>query len=254
MPNGGSDCCWNCWFKRDVREQLREEGLDTSGLPAKMVGCAIRNLRIRAPFYTYCANHPHHNPARVDVPVGPVWVTEGYPYDRVVWHPAPTDPETRDRLVDALNTIEVVIRDCYPSGIDLDEALLREMIELREERAIPRLLEIVATDLEPFRKVSQPPTRNPAVLVGLAAEGVLTIGGDRHLDRVAGLIVAGLDGWGRGYYSEEDGLAVVRYHVVRGLAHCSSAHAIALLERGMQDPHTSVRQKADRVMDALMSR
>lgn len=58
MPNGGSDCCGTCWFNEANDGEV--------GFPKnksdRAKKCMIRGFEINNPFWTYCANHPHHNP------------------------------------------------------------------------------------------------------------------------------------------------------------------------------------------------
>src|SRR5215218_8533152 len=94
MPNGGSDCCGTCWFNARNGGQAGYDHADESVAPA----CTIRgDLPIADPFWTYCSNHPHHNPGRLAVPVGPVYVDDDGP--RVVWRPSPDTEEIRTELL-----------------------------------------------------------------------------------------------------------------------------------------------------------
>ena len=53
MPNGGSDCCGNCIFKKIIEKEKRTEiYLDTY--------CKIREKIIIDPHQTYCANFHTH--------------------------------------------------------------------------------------------------------------------------------------------------------------------------------------------------
>ena len=73
MPNGGSDCCGTCWFNR------ANGGRKGSGNHDRSIAshCEIRDLPIRDPFYTYCANHPYRPDQREPIPIGPVFVATG---------------------------------------------------------------------------------------------------------------------------------------------------------------------------------
>jgi hypothetical protein len=86
MPNGGSDCCGTCWFN-----STHEGKAGIFDVPAGAeVRCVIRDLVIENPFWTYCVNHPHHNPDQINLPIGPVYVDAGgYPYRRQVWVESP---------------------------------------------------------------------------------------------------------------------------------------------------------------------
>ena len=52
MPNGGSDCCGTCWFNA---KNKGEAGYGHRKDPDPEY-CLIRQLEIRSPMYTYCAN------------------------------------------------------------------------------------------------------------------------------------------------------------------------------------------------------
>src|SRR4051794_9493395 len=112
MPNGGSDCCGTCWFNRS------NDGSpgDPHGPDRRPAFCEIRGLPIDNPFWTYCANHPHHNPGRVAIPVGPVFVCDAYPYTRRALVPCPDTEAVRAALLDLLAAMPEVPRPEYPSA------------------------------------------------------------------------------------------------------------------------------------------
>ncbi|MCY3767731.1 MAG: hypothetical protein OXH06_20125 [Gemmatimonadetes bacterium] len=162
MPNGGSDCCGTCWFNR--KNQGERDWLlyvDTS-VPSH---CEIRDIAIKDPFYTYCANHPHRRPDRDPIPIGPVmrhggWEEEwrvraGQPdvlvskeNPRYFWKPSPDSEEIRQHLLNLLESIfEHMSRDWYPIGDGLGETVLRQLGEFREQRAV-RHLEWICENLE----------------------------------------------------------------------------------------------------------
>ena len=68
MPNGGSDNCGTCWFNSKNEGQPGYHGAEKEGI----VICTIRNLEIQNPFYTYCPNHPAHNPEKIEKPLGDI--------------------------------------------------------------------------------------------------------------------------------------------------------------------------------------
>ena len=136
MPNGGSDCCGTCPFNRKNRGEAgyahsRDAGSDH---------CEIRDLAIETAFWTYCANHPHHNRDLLRVPIGPVWVDGGgFPYGRKHWQPGPDTEEVRVevlRLI-ALATAEPV--EDYPAGFALIEAAIVQAGELGDPRFAAQL-------------------------------------------------------------------------------------------------------------------
>ena len=131
MPNGGSDCCGTCWFNR-ANGGRRGSRFHDRTIPSY---CEIRGLEIENPFYTYCANHPYRRPEPDPIPVGPV--VTGYP-ERKLLHPAPDTPEIRQHLLDLLIGMpRTTARDFYPIGSHLAPTVIRQLGELREERAIP---------------------------------------------------------------------------------------------------------------------
>ena len=101
MPNGGSDCCGTSWFNQsDVGERGGRNFNDE--IPSF---CDICGLAIPDPFYTYCANHPHHRPNRDPIPIGPVYVG-GSSGKREFWKPSPDSEEIRQHLLHIVRTPE----------------------------------------------------------------------------------------------------------------------------------------------------
>lgn len=85
MPNGGSDCCGNCWFNRSLVGQRGSKKFNL-GIPSY---CEIRDLGISSPFfYTYCANHPYYRLGRDPIPIGPVYCHSDADR-REEWQPSP---------------------------------------------------------------------------------------------------------------------------------------------------------------------
>jgi len=144
MPNGGSDNCATCWFNR---KNKGETGYGHAADPGEDF-CIIRNLPIEEdPFYTYCTNHPHHNPLKVDLPIGPV--LKGYP--RAQWVPSPDSEEIRLKLIFLLDAIEEQPQPEYPAGMYLDEMVVWQLGEFREPRAVPGLQRV--TQFDPTKSV-----------------------------------------------------------------------------------------------------
>lgn len=139
MPNGGSDCCGTCWFNL---KNKGEAGYDHSDDPEPDF-CGIRELPIVDPFYTYCANHPHRRPARDPIPIGPVY-TAGSQGDRVLWKSSPDTEIVRLHLLELLAGVHEKPRTEYPFGDYLDEAVVRQLGEFRERRAVEGLRRIVS--------------------------------------------------------------------------------------------------------------
>ena len=130
MPNGGSDDCGTCWFNRKNRGEAGYAHANDEG-PAY---CEIRELDIPDPFYTYCANHPHRCPERDPIPIGPIFID---PEDagRDIWKQSPDTEEVRTHLLDLLAGIQEQPKEEYPMGLYLDEVVVWQLGEFREQRA-----------------------------------------------------------------------------------------------------------------------
>lgn len=139
MPNGGSDCCGTCWFNRTNQgerdwQRFRDESVEPY--------CDIRGQAIEIPFYTYCANHPHRRPDRDRIPIGPIlrYAGDGMSNDREVWIESPDTEEIRLHLLGILvEFFTAVVQDRYPIGPGIGEAVIRQLGEFREERALKAL-------------------------------------------------------------------------------------------------------------------
>jgi hypothetical protein len=170
MPNGGSDCCGTCWF--NSRNQGQAGYGHASGEEPSF--CTIRNnLPIPDPFWTYCSNHPHHNPQRISIPVGPVYVAESDSYQRKVWVPAPDTEEVRIGLLDLVRGATVEAARAYPAGFSLVEGAVLQLGELGETRALAELDRIRGFPKEPAS--SEPFAPNPGRLVALAEKALARI-------------------------------------------------------------------------------
>ena len=141
MPNGGFDCCGECWFNR------ANGGRTGSGNHDRSIAshCQIRDLPIRDPFYTYCNNHPYRLRRREPIPLGPVFVAEGAASTRKVWVASPDTEEIRSHLLRLLADDESIFDQylyfgdrCY-YGAPIAVAVITQLAEFRERRAIPVL-------------------------------------------------------------------------------------------------------------------
>ena len=152
LPNGGSDCCGTCWFNRANGGEKGSDHHDHS-IPSY---CEIRDLPIKDPFYTYCANHPYRMQRRVPVPLGPVdvHVAESFERDgkayyasgREVWVHARDTDDVRAQLLEFLKDPGST-SDHYPFyGDGVLGVVVDELERLRETRAIP-ILERIAQEL-----------------------------------------------------------------------------------------------------------
>lgn len=153
MPNGGSDCCGTCWFNSTHEGKA---GYFDAPSDAE-VRCVIRDLLIEEPFWTYCPNHPHHNPEKISVPIGPVVRdTGGYPYSREVWADSPDTEEIRLLLLRLLETMPENPVSEYPASPKLDEAVIDQLTRLGEQRAVPGLRRVCK-----FEPLATPIGNNP---------------------------------------------------------------------------------------------
>jgi hypothetical protein len=135
MPNGGSDCCGTCWFNARNAGQSGDVPAGESIAPF----CTIRHLPIDDAYWTYCSNHPHHNPRRLAIPVGPVYVADRLGFGRVVWQPSPDTEEVRTELLRILSEATGEATMEYPAGLTLAEAAAHQLGEFREVRALRSL-------------------------------------------------------------------------------------------------------------------
>ena len=146
MPNGGSDNCGTCWFNTKNKGEAGLAHLEDPG-PAK---CAIRGFAIRSALYTYCVNHPKHAHTRIEVPIGPVLEhasgqgpSAQVTPDRAVYLKSPDTPEIRDTLLLLLGKAVEFQASEYPAMPSLAEAVIWQLGEFREPRAVPNLTRLL---------------------------------------------------------------------------------------------------------------
>ena len=143
MPNGGSDCCGTCRFNRKNKGEVGYKHADDPESPF----CVIRELEIENPFYTYCSNHPHHNPNKIDVPVGPVFICiDCMTCERAIWVESPDNESVRLKLLELLDQISEAMPNEYPFGASLPEMIIYQLGIFNEERAIKTLEKIANFD------------------------------------------------------------------------------------------------------------
>ncbi len=138
MPNGGSDCCGTCWFNAKTQG---ESGYAHARDPEPAF-CTIRNLLLDDPFWTYCTNHPYKNPDKLAVPIGPVFRAEN-DHGRVVWVPSPDTETIRQTLLELPRWAETLPESTYPGGLSLAQAVVWQLGEFHETRAVEGLQRIV---------------------------------------------------------------------------------------------------------------
>ncbi len=138
MPNGGSDCCGTCWFNRSNGGKRGSINFNRE-IPSF---CEIRGLAISDPFYTYCANHPHHRPNRDAIPIGPVYVGDADSV-REFWQPSPDTEEIRQHLLDIVRTPKEH-KDGYPFYSSPPHMkAIRQLVDFHDPRVIDALEDLV---------------------------------------------------------------------------------------------------------------
>ena len=68
-----------------------------------------------------------------------------------MWIEAPKSEEITVQLW-ALKSITNDVQSKYPSPIDFEEIIIGQLMELKEKRAIPGLLDIISMDVDAYRK------------------------------------------------------------------------------------------------------
>ena len=144
MPNGGSDCCGTCWHNR---ANGGEAGIPNRDGPRCPNYCEICRIDIPNPFYTYCANHPHHRPIRDPIPIGPVFVNRsgGVTNERENWQPSPDTEEIRQHLLQIIRTPREHLDKGYhwyapPAFV----TSAQQLASWGDERVVDALVELIA--------------------------------------------------------------------------------------------------------------
>ncbi len=244
MPNGGSDCCGTCWFN-SANEGKPGYHSHTDGV---QVRCVIRDADIEVPFWTYCANHPHHNPDQIELPIGPIYVDagEGFPYRRKLLVESPDSEEIRRKLLELLSRIQETPQDEYPTSTNLGDTVITQLGLFGERRAVDGLHRILLFD--PFATPSGDNSFgvNRIVTIACAIESLAMIVRDEALPQIERCITLGLDAAKAlaEYSLENDPLATIRYAATKSLEHCSPTGRESLLILAEADPATEVAQIA----------
>jgi hypothetical protein len=137
------DNCGTCWFNPQNRGQVGHlAAAERAPVPAS---CQIRGLEIGDPFWTYCANHPlKTGMQRIPLPVGPVVVD----YERRLWRPSPDTEEVRVGLLGFLAALEEAPPPPQTRGGSFDYAVIWQLGEFREARALRGLERVCGFDPE----------------------------------------------------------------------------------------------------------
>jgi hypothetical protein len=251
MPNGGSDCCGTCWFNsvnegEPGYERMREQR-------GAEVRCVIRDLVIEEPFWTYCANHPHHNPTRIEIPIGPVYDDKGgYPYERSLWKESPDTEEIRENLLALLKAIPDTPHDAHLPLEYMESQVMRQLALFKEKRAVESLIRIA--NFDPLKA----PTATPlleidrAECVCCAIEALAIILGDEALPQIErGLkchFKKGLKLWSQREEHKSKRASMVRYCSVRALRHCSTEESLKCLNKALHDTNSEVVELAREIL------
>jgi hypothetical protein len=179
MPNGGSDCCGTCCFNEKNQGRASYAHADDPGRDY----CAIRALNVgdtpSGAFYTYCANHPHHNPDRIDIPIGPVYVGVADPprssiigARREPWQPAPDSTKVRRKVIALAEHLSLDLQPEYPFGASLRLAVIEQLAAWGDTTALPALRRIAQADALPTPPELTGIGRDPARLVEAARAAI----------------------------------------------------------------------------------
>lgn len=232
MPNGGSDCCGTCWFNAINGGLVGYQAIMADREVLRDSYCIIRQLDIEIPMYTYCVNHPHHNPEQLDIPIGPVTINE----DRQIWKESPDSEEIRLFLLNYLKTIkeDETIVD-YPFGYSIEQAILMHVRDLNEERAIPELQRIINFTIQEPPTKENPFKRNKNATIGLA------------LDTLAKMLKDDLIAVLEEKLESKD--STIRFYAVFSLDYCSGEKSVELLKKAIEDSEKNIRNLATKLLE-----
>lgn len=244
MPNGGSDCCITCWFNSKNFEKDTYQEIDIY----EKINCSIRNLKIEDAMGTYCVNHPHHNPKKSKLPIGPVYIDDQYPFTRKVWVAAEDSEQVRLNLLELLNNIKYK-ESVNPASINFKEEIIYHLRVLKEKRAIEGLKEIIEFGIAFPCKTNGRLFNKKNIIIGHAIEALLDISNGEEINDVEKIIDLGINKTSTKQYSrKKDSCAVIRYHLVRALKFVKSNKAIELLTVALSDPHSEIQAFAKEIL------
>lgn len=242
MPNGGSDCCGTCWFNS---KNEGKAGYHTIGKEGEVV-CEIRKIKIEDPFWTYCANHPHHNVEKISIPIGAVYICkENFPYEREVWVISPDTEEIRLMLLDLLNKMPEQPISEYPTPTKQDYEVIIQLGLFKENRAIEglkRVFEFSVDELSGFKNVFVWDRR---FTVAYALESLAKISFNEALPFIKSFLTYGLD---NKVTDEENKYAMLRYYAVKSLEYSSTKEIKQLLHLAEMDPNLEISALAKQIL------
>ncbi len=249
MPNGGSDCCGTCWFNTvNNGKPGYPENSQTNDLI-----CEIRNFKPDDPFWTYCANHPHHNPEKIRVPIGPVFVCDDNSYGRIEKISALDTEQVRNELVKLAEQIPEIPKEEYPSATSFSVEIIKHIMFINEVRAIPSLKRILS-----FNPFSEPADnrfeQNNIFLISNAIECLAKLSPKNSVELIEPWITYGLEKFDlEKYKSNEDQAAPIRYHAVRALKYVEASDVDELLDKACSDPHKEIQAFAREISKLRVS-
>lgn len=245
MPNGGSDCCGTCQFnsKKNPSKGYQDD--------RKEAYCIIRDLEVPDPFWTYCANHQHHNLTGIMTPLGAVRVYAEYPEERKVWKMPPDTEEVRQKLIELTEGFDASFEVVFPLPTTLEKEVISQLEYFREVRAIPALMQFVQSNVDLYRVKGDYAAKDKVSLIGQAIEVILNLSKGEELPNLTPMLQLGLEFYEMGmeYDPETDGLAPIRYHLIRGLRFCPETQARPIAIQGLKDPHPDIQKFAGELID-----
>lgn len=236
MPNGGSDCCGTCWFNGKNEGKAGYHAMEKEG----EVICEIRGLKIENPFWTYCANHPHHNPTKINIPIGAVYVCDSSTsHKREVWIVSPDTEEIRLNLLNLLSGISEEILDEYPSPTKLNYEVIIQLGLFKENKAIEGLKRVLE-----FNVGGSQFALDKHFTVGYALEALAKISFDEALPFIEKFIIYGLNELAN---DGKDKYAVLRYHAVKSLQHFPINKVRPFISLAETDPNLEISALAKQI-------
>jgi len=253
MPNGGSDNCGTCWYN-STHEGLQGH-VGSYTMPCR---CLLRGLDIMDVLFTYCANHPYHDPQKHPFPVGPVYAASeagGLHYARVPSVPSPDTEEIRRGLLSILDSLPEAPPPEHPGPTRFEEEAVRQLGEFKEQRAVAGLRRVLK--FHPLQRgpLTVPPdvvvfgsdmVADRQRLIGTALKAVALILGPDAAAEIAPFLRAGLSVPGQPLEIYEK-LAVLRALAAQALACCGPAGRRALAA-ALEDPVAWVADEAKKVL------
>jgi len=240
MPNGGIDNCSTCWFNE------ANDGIVGLHNPDGRQHCIIRDVEIKNPYYTYCANHPFHAPDRLEVPVGPV--VEGNL--RELLFASPDTLAIRETLLQILDAmVEVPQSDCNSTW--LEEQAVEQLGNFAEPKAQGGLLR--AANFNPFasppddREKPRISSRGRVWTVTVAIKALAQIAPDEAIPIIEKYLMPPVvtPNTPHGQWPSE-----IRFHSVMALGGILSERATELLTIATDDVDPVIAKQAKEILES----